>query len=538
MSNKHHRANATADPQSPGAEVSSSTESITRWAYVRWTAERLAASSAGLLCFLIVLELALRVLGGTYGHLHHQNGVGQQPTSRADTTVILAVGDSMTYGVGASPGQDYPAQLQRLLNGGEDDGPYRVVNGGIGGANSSMIRERLPWMLDEVQPDIVMLMAGTANSTNYHGYHGASGSGPGFDRWLTVLQTLRIVRLVRVVSNTLGGSSSVELEPVYDGTIAAVAAYLSWHRNNHASSTIRLDDPTFLAGVRMLRAGRFDAAEALFADALEASPSCPHFAWGLGTSQTALREYRQAIASFETCTRLEPSDPNCYYGVGEALIYMGPESGDNPYTWFHRASELAPRFPGAYWGMAMSSGGNSPGQARHQRFDLFIACIEADPDDSRCYPNLVMQAARDPVRRAQLEEVLEKHASHSRPARGSLRMLRDNFDPIEILTWVAWDLDAMVELTQARGLPTIMHGYPYPEALNRAIQGVATRHHLPYVDHLENFEEVAVGPQRPTYFARDGFHCSDLGYELMATGLLHELTHNPTLAVTTATSTQ
>jgi lysophospholipase L1-like esterase len=82
---------------------------------------------------------------------------------RAGQTTIACVGDSITAGVGAATGWDYPAQLQRML--GATD--YTVRNFGVSGA--TLLRhgdrpyERQGALKDAVKfkPGIVIIMLGT-----------------------------------------------------------------------------------------------------------------------------------------------------------------------------------------------------------------------------------------------------------------------------------------------------------------------------------------------------------------------------------------
>jgi len=70
----------------------------------------------------------------------------------ADATV-LAFGDSLTYGIGTSRGEAYPAVLAELTG-------LRVINAGVPGEVSAAGLQRLPAQLAEHRPDLVLLVHG------------------------------------------------------------------------------------------------------------------------------------------------------------------------------------------------------------------------------------------------------------------------------------------------------------------------------------------------------------------------------------------
>ncbi len=70
---------------------------------------------------------------------------------------IVAVGDSLTAGLGVNEEDAYPARLERKLRSTGYD--WRVVNAGISGETSSGTLSRINWVL-KLKPDIVILETG------------------------------------------------------------------------------------------------------------------------------------------------------------------------------------------------------------------------------------------------------------------------------------------------------------------------------------------------------------------------------------------
>ncbi|MEH6583285.1 MAG: GDSL-type esterase/lipase family protein [Halioglobus sp.] len=82
-------------------------------------------------------------------------GCQQEPryTALEAGTTVLAFGDSVTYGVGADKGEDYPTLLAQRTG-------WKVVNAGISGDTAQRATERLGALLAQHQPALVLVELG------------------------------------------------------------------------------------------------------------------------------------------------------------------------------------------------------------------------------------------------------------------------------------------------------------------------------------------------------------------------------------------
>jgi acyl-CoA thioesterase I len=80
------------------------------------------------------------------------------PSKSAVEGTIVALGDSLTAGLGVREEKAYPAVLAEKLK--ANGYAYQVVNAGVSGETSSGALSRLEWIVSSLNPDIVILETG------------------------------------------------------------------------------------------------------------------------------------------------------------------------------------------------------------------------------------------------------------------------------------------------------------------------------------------------------------------------------------------
>jgi acyl-CoA thioesterase I len=106
----------------------------------------------------IILTIVLMIMACNSDHPAAKTvRTASEPAAGYEGTIV-AVGDSLTAGLGVAEDLAYPARLARKL---EADGyNFEVINAGVSGETSSGALARINWVLSSLKPDIVILETG------------------------------------------------------------------------------------------------------------------------------------------------------------------------------------------------------------------------------------------------------------------------------------------------------------------------------------------------------------------------------------------
>ncbi|MDD3859409.1 MAG: SGNH/GDSL hydrolase family protein [Bacteroidales bacterium] len=140
---------------------------------------------AGTIIAFILVESSLRI----FGYFHkRQHIVKNYSIAENSENIVICLGDSFTEGFGSTNGNTYPEVLERLINS-ESLIEYKVANFGQSGKNTTQIKDEFYRYLENHTPELVVLMAGSANYWNYYGYEDRN-------KFIYQLRTFKLIKLI------------------------------------------------------------------------------------------------------------------------------------------------------------------------------------------------------------------------------------------------------------------------------------------------------------------------------------------------------
>jgi len=478
---------------------------------------------------LAVLELALQLAA----LIASRSG----PSAPGGSAPVLCIGDSYTYGLGATATErSYPGVLQVALRQ-QLAGAPAVVNAGWPGQNSREALLRLDRQLEEQAPQLVCVLIGLNDSWTRPRAVGAEELAHGEDAgFVWRFRTWRLLQLLWRESPAEAAPPAPPAPPPADapgGDSFTVAS----------------------RAVALVRAGKPDEAIAVLEAAIAGDPAnAPEYQQGLVQIHTKLGRRDRAAAALDWLRERHRTAPS--QAVAEALATSLHAVGDR-----RAAAELAiagtDRFPQSstlWWiasqfhydtgdfaaaereldrAIATASPRNREWLAALHR-DLARACcvrdlgkalramVEAmriDGDVERC--RLVVDGAPQAFGREALARCLPALALEPQDQERLQRLLGSGWADRSDMCGILRDhLRQIVQRCRDRGAQVVVLGYPLAVDDVEAVQReVAAALGVPFVPCQAPFAAALARRAREELYVRDG-HCTDAGYALMAEAVL------------------
>ncbi len=471
----------------------------------------------GLLVVVLGLEIGLRILGSRYPLLDASRAGSSQVEACPECRRILCVGDSYTYGIGATAGHDFPTLLQGRLA--ADRGPVRVFNAGIPGANTGYILAALPDHLALTQPEAVVVLAGGANRHNLFGleaFQQRSSVGAQIEAW-----TYRI-RVVRFLRNAITRMRNQRADHAREGgapdllrDTSGPELYARWRARDG-----RPVDDRFVRAGQLLAVGDLEGAQALYEAGAQAQPDDAAWLWGQAECARGRRDYEGARQLYERAIALDPHDPVSHYALGE--LFQDQDDPGNPGgpEAFRAGIAADPTFARNYCGLGRWAASFEQDLAAAAGW--FEKGIEADPSDALCYSQ--MAATVHGTQYAdRLQALLERHAEAGTEVEDLLHYTGPRMAATTMDAWIRDDLTRIVTLSEQAGARVILQTYPQQWAANSVIRDVAAETSATLVDMERELERMAADGQDVARLTIADGHYSDMGNDIVAAALVEAM---------------
>ena len=450
---------------------------------------RLIALVVGFVLCIIILEIALRAVGSVYSHLSEMD-----TAASTDTRItILAIGDSVTFGIGAPIGFSYPAQLQSIIQKEGSDKQYTVVNRGRPGQNTAQILPRVEGWLRQFQPSVVTILLGAQNQVNYFGFHeflkGTDESEKSFFlKTYDFLDRIRVYRFFsrlireRAVSDHVQPGPNDRPDRYQPGEILTPGSYLDETGKEVAGDC--------MIGAEQREKGDFEAMLKTIIDVSrhrEISAGCYNI---VGSMYKDKNQNEEAVTWFKRGIKKDPGRFDNYEEIGWLYLMQGRPK--EALSWFQKGFSQA------------------RSDTLHQQSYIGIAQAFGDTDDIEGGLAFFLEEKK---RRSDVDNVLRTLVNDY------LTMFENKKDSEEIHRWIEADIERLIELCRRYQTKIILQNYPAEPKVSYIYKKMADRLNITFVDHQRIFKPYIQGSKRSSeVFAPDG-HPNQKGYSMMAENL-------------------
>ncbi len=428
-----------------------------------------------ILVFFIVLEACLRISGYLYKQYRNPGVYARTTESSEGAFSILCLGDSFTYGAGASFEYSYPRQLELMLNRAGIGKKVMVQNLGSPGGNSYRILKIFTENINKYRPKIAIVMVGMNNSWNLEGMQRFNRL-PLLNKLKIDIYDLRLYKLCKLLSINFRKKISMESD----------AGDRRVPRTNLQNDVAADKWKELKEKVKFYRGtGRSDMAIQELSGALDEYPD------GYGEMVLFLREmgnYDLALSYAKKALQHSPQNlqNNAWLHLELVYIYRAKKDWDLARKEMDYAVQniltIQSIFPEMH---------NICNKESGLDFDVEIS---------------------------KLRKVIS--AIHDKKGTGILDMLiyleKNQKEKSKIL---ASDLLKFINIARESGIRLILMTYPQKESSNDIIRNLAIKYSIVFIDNELVFREK---PNKDELFNLDT-HCNGRGYKVIAENIYSKL---------------
>jgi len=441
--------------------------------------------------FLLFLECVLRIMGG-----FSSTKIDTMPNQDNGYYTIVCLGDSYTFGIGASEDKSYPKQMETILNARSIKKRFRVINRGVSSYNTSQILNELENMLRKnIRPDLVVILGGGSNYWNYWGFSYYLKNSSFTSMVNNCIYRIRIFKLAKLL---FLGVKEKNKDRLFAGKKSGyLLPDVIVHDNNgqieNSTKERTPDKPYYVQeGFFYKRQQKYEKAIQCFKKGIEVNPGDSQCYTGLGWVYASQKKYAEAAGWFKKSIELSPKDPDCYFGMG-IITYENKEGYEKAVDYVKRGIEIGPKDLNLFYTFCFT--------LRYKDRVIFLNELIRENLVSKDYFDiddyLVLKYMKNEER---FNEKIEE--------------------------WTTSDLENIITTCKNNGVKILLLNYPmYTPAplVSRTLYKIAKNNCIPFVDNERIFSELLrKGAPLDDYFSPD-LHCNAKGYNIMAINIINKI---------------
>lgn len=452
----------------------------------------------GFITIMVLLEAGLRIEGVIYP----KKDVSENKISgirHNEDYVILCIGDSHTFGLGAAYDDSYPRQLEKMLNAGNFKKKFIVINGSVVASNSSQALKELRKNMEQYGPDVVIALVGVKNEnlddSNYWLFADKKEVGikryycKRVDYFLTKFRTYRLLKMLESDLKKKVAAYKTESLGITKKNLAKKEA-----KNNKTSELSSIEQSKekecIDSGMAYLGQRKFELAMQQAKNALELNPNNEFGHLILASVYRREQMYDLAKSEIAKAIEINPNISRAYSELG--YIY-------------YDESKIDPTLKEKDIALAIK---------------LFNKAIDVNPTYVTPYLALgniyFFEQGRADLAIKVAKKVLEIDPTNDEGKRRLNIYLQPSVNDRATDKLFEYDLENIINLAMNKGTTVIILGYPHINVKDEIRRKVAARYGIPFIDIYSIFNDLLKGHNRKDFFSADANHCNGNGYRIIA----------------------
>lgn len=461
--------------------------------------EKLALVLWGVCITLIFLELSLR-LTGSFSKDSVPREMHLKPNTDKEVYRIICLGDSWTNDRGLDEADNYPAQLEKILNSSQSKRMFKVYNLGFPNFNSTMVLRKFKNAYAGLRPDAVVVMMGRSD---YWNFTGIDTSGLWF--WesikLLFLQS-KIGELTAILKYNFQYKllRSKKIGGIFDKKETKRQEFKSFYE--------------FVAQGNMYRSkAMFNEAVNSYERALNICPDHTVALLELSRSYKLEHKYDLAVSALLKVLETDSGSENIFSELDDIFIQQKqPKKTVDFYRrLFFKYPEnefIRKKLTGAFIVFADDL---SKRELFKQSAENYIRALALDPDNADIHDRLIYN-------RAILQKGLSKKNITPRTTVKSTGLNANSYKRDSSINkkrrqCFSRNLKEFINICTRENIQLIFSSYP--KEMTDLMQENAYVYNIPIVDQRPAFEMLEQKKDSSQFFKKDG-HCSKEGYRVVA----------------------